>query len=149
MDSGFAAVFAALKRLLAKYENRMAVKADTPVDYTLLTKAPSPFPPVTRAAQKRLPGQEQSACGTSAAVDLGIAAAFLEAESGTAAADHGVDVERGIGHHVLDPWLGRVSLLKSGKGEAGFEHLAQAGDAPVAGVVIGRQSSGLEPALGL
>ncbi len=82
-------------------------------------------------------------------MDLRIAAAFLESEPGTAAADHGVDVEGGIGDHVADPWLGWVSLFEAGEGEAGFEHLAEAGDASVAGVVIGREGSGLEPAFGL
>ena len=40
----FAATFAGLKPVLAKYAKRMAVKADTPVEYTLLTKSASPFP---------------------------------------------------------------------------------------------------------
>jgi hypothetical protein len=44
MASDFAAVFAVLKPVLAKYANRLAVNADTPVDYTLVTKSASPFP---------------------------------------------------------------------------------------------------------
>jgi len=40
----FATVFAALKPVFAKYEKRLAVKADTPIEYTLLTKKPSPLP---------------------------------------------------------------------------------------------------------
>jgi hypothetical protein len=40
----FASVFAVLKPVLAKYENRLAVKADTPVEYTLVGKSASPFP---------------------------------------------------------------------------------------------------------
>jgi hypothetical protein len=44
MASDFPAVFAALKPILAKYAKRMSVKADTAVEYTLLTKSPSPFP---------------------------------------------------------------------------------------------------------
>jgi len=44
MPDDFAAVFAALKPILAKYEKRLTVKADTPKEYTVLTKSPSPFP---------------------------------------------------------------------------------------------------------
>jgi hypothetical protein len=44
MASDFAAVFVKLKPVLAKHAKRLSVKADTPVEYTLLTKAPSPFP---------------------------------------------------------------------------------------------------------
>lgn len=43
MAGDFESVFAALKRVLAKYANRMTVKADTPKEYTLVTKSPSPF----------------------------------------------------------------------------------------------------------
>jgi len=43
MPDDFAAVFAALKPILAKYEKRLTVKADTPKEYTVLTKSPSPF----------------------------------------------------------------------------------------------------------
>ena len=42
--TAFASVFAAVKPVLAKYANRLAVKADTPVEYTLVTKSASPFP---------------------------------------------------------------------------------------------------------
>jgi hypothetical protein len=38
------AVFAALKPVLAKHAKRLAVKTDTPTEYTLVTKSPSPFP---------------------------------------------------------------------------------------------------------
>ena len=44
MAADFAAVFAALKPVLAKYTKRLAVKADTPTEYTLVTKSASPFP---------------------------------------------------------------------------------------------------------
>lgn len=44
MADGFAAVFALLKPAFAKYEKRLTVKAGTPAEYTLLTKAASPFP---------------------------------------------------------------------------------------------------------
>lgn len=40
----FAAVFASLKPLLAKHARRLSVKTDTPTEYTVLTKSPSPFP---------------------------------------------------------------------------------------------------------
>ena len=40
----FEGVFAALKPVLAKYERRLSVKADTPVEYTLVTKSASPSP---------------------------------------------------------------------------------------------------------
>jgi hypothetical protein len=40
----FDAAFAALKPVLAEYANRLAVKADTSVEYTLVTKSASPFP---------------------------------------------------------------------------------------------------------
>ncbi|HME10167.1 MAG TPA: hypothetical protein VKG25_24150 [Bryobacteraceae bacterium] len=43
MASDFAAVFDALKPVLAKYETRLSVKTDTASEYTLLTKNPSPF----------------------------------------------------------------------------------------------------------
>ena len=42
--TAFASVFAALRPVLAGYANRLAVKADTPVEYTLVTKSASPFP---------------------------------------------------------------------------------------------------------
>jgi hypothetical protein len=44
MASDFAAVFAALKPVLARHADGLAVKADTPIEYTLVTKRPSPFP---------------------------------------------------------------------------------------------------------
>src|SRR5215469_18671541 len=40
----FAPVFAALKSILAKQQKRLAIKADTPIEYTLVTQTPSPFP---------------------------------------------------------------------------------------------------------
>jgi len=43
MTTDFAAVFAVLKPVLAKYAKRLSVKADTPIEYTLLTKSASPF----------------------------------------------------------------------------------------------------------
>src|SRR5260370_10274378 len=43
MNADFAAVFAALKPVLAKYAKRLSVKADMPTEYTLLSKSPSPF----------------------------------------------------------------------------------------------------------
>lgn len=44
MTADFSAVFALLKPVLAKYANRLAVKVDTPTEYALVTKSPSPFP---------------------------------------------------------------------------------------------------------
>jgi len=44
MAADFPAVFATLKTTLAKYAKRLAVKTDKPVEYTLVTKSPSPFP---------------------------------------------------------------------------------------------------------
>jgi hypothetical protein len=44
MAADFAAVFAALRPVLAKYAKRLATKADTPTEYTLVTKSASPFP---------------------------------------------------------------------------------------------------------
>ena len=40
----FASVFAALKPVLASCANRLAVKTETSVEYTLVTKSASPFP---------------------------------------------------------------------------------------------------------
>ena len=37
------AVFSALKPIFAKYANRLSVKVDTPREYTLITRSPSPF----------------------------------------------------------------------------------------------------------
>ena len=39
----FPVVFASLKPLLGQYAERLCVKADTAVEYTLVTKSPSPF----------------------------------------------------------------------------------------------------------
>ena len=44
MAADFASVFAALKPVLANHANRMAVKTDTPLEYTLVTKSASPYP---------------------------------------------------------------------------------------------------------
>jgi hypothetical protein len=44
MADDFKAVFAALKPILTKHEKRLSVKADTPTEYTVLTRSPSPFP---------------------------------------------------------------------------------------------------------
>ena len=44
MAADFAAVAAALKPVLAKHAGRLVVKTDTPTEYTLVTKSPSPFP---------------------------------------------------------------------------------------------------------
>lgn len=43
MASDFTAVFAQLKPILAKHAKRLSVKADTPIEYTLVAKSPSPF----------------------------------------------------------------------------------------------------------
>jgi hypothetical protein len=40
----FKQIFAALKPVFSKHEKRLAVKADTPIEYTLVSKSPSPFP---------------------------------------------------------------------------------------------------------
>jgi hypothetical protein len=44
MAADFSAVFSALKPVLSKYATQLTVKADTPAEYTLHTKRPSPFP---------------------------------------------------------------------------------------------------------
>lgn len=44
MPEDFAAVFATLKPVLGKLEKRLAVKADTFKEYTLVSKTPSPYP---------------------------------------------------------------------------------------------------------
>jgi hypothetical protein len=44
MTSDFAATFAALKPVLGKYEKRLSVKTDTPIEYMVQTKSASPFP---------------------------------------------------------------------------------------------------------
>jgi len=43
-NAEFAGVFAALKPVLGKFQKRFTVKADTPIEYSVLTKIPSPFP---------------------------------------------------------------------------------------------------------
>jgi hypothetical protein len=40
----FADVFAALKPVLSKHDDKLQVKADSPTDYMLHTRRPSPFP---------------------------------------------------------------------------------------------------------
>jgi hypothetical protein len=44
MPADFAVIFATLKPILAKYEKRLSVKVDTPIEYTVLTQSPSPYP---------------------------------------------------------------------------------------------------------
>ena len=44
MAADFAAVFAKLKPVLAKHAKRLSVKTDTPTEYTLVTRYPSPYP---------------------------------------------------------------------------------------------------------
>lgn len=44
MNADFAAAFATLKPVLAKYARRLTVKTDTATEYTLVTKSASPFP---------------------------------------------------------------------------------------------------------
>jgi hypothetical protein len=44
MASDFSAVFTTLKPILAEKADGLQVKADTPTEYTVLTKSPSPFP---------------------------------------------------------------------------------------------------------
>ena len=44
MPTDFAPVFTTLKSILAKQEKRLAVKADTTTEYTVVSKSPSPFP---------------------------------------------------------------------------------------------------------
>jgi hypothetical protein len=44
MAADFDAVFASLKSVLARHQKRLSVKADTPTEYTVLTRSPSPFP---------------------------------------------------------------------------------------------------------
>lgn len=43
MGADFAAVFSTLKPVLAKYAKRLSVKADTLIEYTLVTRSGSPF----------------------------------------------------------------------------------------------------------
>ncbi len=42
--SDFCGIFAALKPVMAEQEGRLAVQKDTPSEYSLVTKGPSPFP---------------------------------------------------------------------------------------------------------
>jgi hypothetical protein len=44
MASDFGPVFDALKKVFASYEKQLAVKTDTPAEYTLVTRSASPFP---------------------------------------------------------------------------------------------------------
>jgi hypothetical protein len=44
MPADFAATFKALKSVFAEFAPRLSVKTDTPIEYTLLTRSPSPFP---------------------------------------------------------------------------------------------------------
>jgi hypothetical protein len=44
MADDFTDVFASLKAVLGKLEKRLAVKSDTPQEYTLVSKTASPFP---------------------------------------------------------------------------------------------------------
>lgn len=43
MTSEFGPVFGVLKAVLEKYAKSLSVKADTAIEYTLVTKSPSPF----------------------------------------------------------------------------------------------------------
>jgi len=44
MAADFEVAFAVLKPILGKYSKRLSVKAGTPTEYTVVTKAASPFP---------------------------------------------------------------------------------------------------------
>jgi len=44
MPDDFAPVFSALKAVLADHAKRLFVRADSPVEYTLVSRSPSPFP---------------------------------------------------------------------------------------------------------
>ena len=44
MSAEFAAIFATLKPVMAEQAGRLAVQKDTPIEYSLMTKGPSPFP---------------------------------------------------------------------------------------------------------
>jgi hypothetical protein len=44
MPAEFAAIFAALKSVMAEQECGLGVQKDTPTEYSLVTKRPSPFP---------------------------------------------------------------------------------------------------------
>lgn len=43
MANDFELVFAILKDVLARHEDRLAIKSGTPTEYTLVTRTPSPF----------------------------------------------------------------------------------------------------------
>ena len=44
MPAEFAPIFAALKSVMAEQQSGLAVQKDTPTEYSLVTKYPSPFP---------------------------------------------------------------------------------------------------------
>lgn len=44
MSADLGAAFSELKSVLAPFAARLSLKVDTPTEYTLYTKAPSPFP---------------------------------------------------------------------------------------------------------
>jgi hypothetical protein len=44
MPDDFAGVFSTLKAVLARHAPHLSVKADSSVEYTLVSKSPSPFP---------------------------------------------------------------------------------------------------------
>jgi hypothetical protein len=44
MPADFGRAFSTLKAVLAGHAKRLSVKADSPTEYTLVTKSPSPFP---------------------------------------------------------------------------------------------------------
>lgn len=43
MAADFQSIFAALKPMLGRHASRLAVQTDTPTEYSLVTKGPSPF----------------------------------------------------------------------------------------------------------
>jgi hypothetical protein len=44
MSAGFTSAFTALKSVLAKYADKLAVKADTESEYSVVTRSASPYP---------------------------------------------------------------------------------------------------------
>jgi hypothetical protein len=44
MPADFASIFATLRSVLHAHQDRLAIKADTPAEYTVLTRRPSPMP---------------------------------------------------------------------------------------------------------
>jgi hypothetical protein len=42
--SAFDEIFVVLRTVMAKHAGRLAVQTDTPIEYSLVTKTPSPFP---------------------------------------------------------------------------------------------------------